>query len=114
MKHKMRLGKQTKNEIAFTEDHLKMVIGVFVLIALMIPAQGYCDAAALKDVEDMTKTTIDTIFAPWLRKTLLGFGAGWGLFQSIAGGSFKPLLTWGGLGLVANYIPKLVEYLSKL
>ena len=110
----MHLGKQTKNETVFTEDHLKMVIGVFVLIALMVPMQGYCDGAALKDVEDMTKTTIDTIFAPWLRKTLLGFGAGWGLFQSIAGGSFKPLLTWGGLGLVANYIPKLVEYLSKL
>jgi len=114
MKFKLNQQKQKENRPFLTEDFLKTFIGAFVLIALMIPVQGYCDAAALKDVEDMTKTTIDTIFAPWLRKTLLGFGAGWGLFQSIAGGSFKPLLTWGGLGLVANYIPKLVEYLSKL
>jgi hypothetical protein len=62
----------------------------------------------------MATSVVDTIFAPWVRKTALALGGGLGIFQSIGAGSVKPFMTWGGIGLLINYIPKLVTFLSSL
>ena len=83
------------------------------LVFLLINTQGFCDATAT-DMDAMAKSVVETIFAPWVRKTALALGGGLGVFQSIGAGSFKPFMTWGGIGLLINYIPKLVTFLSTL
>lgn len=86
---------------------------VLVLVSfLLLYSTGHC--ADTDDLSKLTNSTIDTIFSPWVRKVALAFGGGFGLFQSYMGGSVRPLLTWGGLGLVVNFIPKLVDMIAKV
>jgi|GEM_PF-5120250 len=83
-----------------------------LMIALSLPTQGFCADAADAAMNTMAENVTKTIFAPWVRKTALALGGGLGIFQSIGAGSFKPFMIWGGIGLLINFIPKLVEYLS--
>lgn len=99
------LNKSTSNRI--------VPIGLF-LVFLLINTQGFCDKAAEAEMNTMATSVVETIFAPWVRKTALALGGGLGVFQSIGAGSFKPFMTWGGIGLLINYIPKLVTFLSTL
>lgn len=86
-----------------------------IVFLLMLHTTGFCDgASSISEIETLTNSTINTIFSPWIRKAALAFGGGFGLFQSYTAGSFKPLLTWGGLGLIVNYIPKLIDIISKV
>ena len=62
----------------------------------------------------MATTVVDTLFAPWVRMTALALGGGIGVFQWIGTGSAKPLISWGGIGVFVNYIPKIVKFLSTL
>lgn len=84
-------------------------------LAFLLPETAYCDhSAASGEMDKMATTVVDTIFAPWVRKTALALGGGLGLFQSISGGGWKPLVGWGGLGIFINYIPKIINFLSTL
>ena len=85
-----------------------------LLAAMIIPEIGFCADGTDASLDKMTTSVISTIFAPWVKKSALAFGAGFGLFQSYMGGSVKPLLSWGGLGLAVNYVPNLIEYISKI
>ena len=108
---KKEKNSQHKYEISFNRTALFMTI--FVL-ALVLQTQGYCDNAGEVEMNTMATNVVETIFAPWVRKTALALGGGLGIFQSIGAGSFKPFMTWGGIGLLINYIPKLVNFLSTL
>ena len=92
----------------------KTAIYIAVLvIGLALQTQGYCDGATqstASEMDTMATNLVNTIFAPWVRKTALAFGGGWGMFQSISGGSFKPLLVWGGIGIFVNFIPKIIGW----
>lgn len=85
----------------------------FLVMAFFLSSKGYCDSD-VKAIESLTNSTIETIFSPWVRKAALAFGAGFGLFQSYMGGSIKPLLSWGGLGLAVNNVPKIIDIISKV
>ncbi|MDX8430196.1 MAG: hypothetical protein SNF33_00065 (plasmid) [Candidatus Algichlamydia australiensis] len=75
----------------------------------------YADSTTdLSQMDTLTKSTIEMIFAPWVRKTALAFGTGLGLFKSYTGGSVMPLLSYGGLGLVVNFVPSLIEVITKV
>lgn len=105
-----RLGRisRPRNKVLFHQSH---VFAIALLIALFLQAQGYADPASqAAEMDKMATNIVDTIFAPWVRKTALAFGGGWGMFQSISAGSFKPLLIWGGLGLIVNFIPKMISW----
>ncbi len=87
-----------------------IVITVFV-IALTLQTQAYCaDGAGTAEMDQMATNVVERVFAPWVRKTALAFGGGWGMIKSISGGSFIPLLTWGGIGLFVNFIPKIIAW----
>lgn len=86
------------------------VLATVLLATLVFHTQGYGAETSNEAMNAMAANIVDTVFAPWIRKTALAFGGGWGMFQSIAGGSFKPLLIWGGLGLVVNFIPKMIAW----
>lgn len=84
---------------------------------LFLSSYGFCDgtsSAPETEMNKMASSVVETIFAPWVRKTALALGGGLGIFQSIGAGSFKPFMTWGGIGLLINYIPKLVNFLSSM
>lgn len=83
-----------------------------LMVGMLLPSQGFCADSAAMDT--MATNVVDTIFAPWVRKTALALGGGLGVFQSIGAGSFKPFLTWGGIGLLVNFVPNLVNFLSTL
>lgn len=93
----------------------RVIPAIALLAFLALHSQGYCDnAAATGEMNTMADTVVNTIFAPWVRKTALAVGGGLGLFQSISGGGWKPLVGWGGLGIFINYIPKVINFLSGL
>ncbi|MCK4934344.1 MAG: hypothetical protein KAR79_02040 [Simkaniaceae bacterium] len=86
-----------------------VIATTLVICFLVFHSSAFCEKSP---IDELTDSTIETIFSPWLRKASLAFGGGFGLFQSYMGGSIRPLLTWGGLGLVVNYIPKMVDIIS--
>jgi hypothetical protein len=88
-----------------------------IILGVGFVSQGYCadsSTTEVQQIEAVTKSVMDTIFSPWVRRAALAFGAGAGLFQSYMGGSIKPLLLYGGLGLSVNYVPKIVEVIVKV
>lgn len=102
---------ETTNPVYYPMPSLQMNLLITVwLAALLLQTQGHCAATANEAMNEMATNIVDTVFASWVRKTALAFGGGWGMFQSIAGGTFKPLLIWGGLGLVVNFIPKMIAW----
>lgn len=103
--------KHTKELESVLSNKTAAVFLIFLVGLTLLPTQGFCDDP--HGLNAMTDSVINTIFSPWVRKSILAFGAGLGVFQSIAGGSWKPLLTWGGLGLTVNYVPKIIDLLSK-
>lgn len=114
---KMHHGeKQMKNELPNTAELKKKsiskntVVSSLLIVSLFLPTLGFCDDS--QGLNAMTDSVINTIFSPWVRRSILAFGAGLGIFQSIAGGTWKPLMVWGGLGLTVNYIPKIINLLA--
>lgn len=87
---------------------------IILAVWLILPVQGHCadGGGDPHGLNAMTDSIVKTIFSPWVRRSILAFGGGFGVFQSISAGSWKPLLVWGGLGLTVNYVPKMIELLS--
>ncbi len=110
MSFKSITEKTTQHFNEISSSQMTVFITIFA-IALVLQTQGYCaDAAVSTDMDQMATSVVDRVFAPWVRKTALAFGGGWGMIKSISGGSFIPLLTWGGIGLFANFIPKIIAW----
>jgi len=100
-----------------TASSSKVIPVVVFFGVLFLSSYGFCDATTTTPEAEMNKmasSVVETVFAPWVRKTALALGGGLGIFQSIGAGSFKPFMTWGGIGLLINYIPKLVNFLSSM
>jgi hypothetical protein len=98
-------------------DPNRIIPALLLISVLALHSQGFCDGTsppADSEMNSMANKVVEVIFAPWVRKTALALGGGLGLFQSIGAGSFKPFMTWGGIGLLVNYIPKIVTYLTTL
>lgn len=106
------ITEKTAQHLYEISSHKTAVLITIFAIALVLQTQGYCagTAAAPTEMDTMATNIVDTIFAPWVRKTALAFGGGWGMFKSISGGSFTPLLAWGGIGLFVNFIPKIIAW----
>ncbi len=104
-----------------TVDTMKTILennGIFImlLVALvLVQSQAFCDtASAISSLDNVATGVVAQIFQPWVKKTLLAFAAGMGMFQAYSSGSFVPLLIWGGLGLAANFLPKIIDLLGSL
>jgi hypothetical protein len=112
---KLKAG-STKELVFPTLEKSSPIFLTALVLGLVLTAQGYCAASGseVQEIEAVTKGVMDTIFAPWVKRMALAFGAGAGLCQSYMGGSVKPLLLWGGLGLAVNYVPKIVEVIAKV
>ncbi|MDN3505448.1 MAG: hypothetical protein P0S95_07730 [Rhabdochlamydiaceae bacterium] len=84
-------------------------VSILCLAMLTINQGLFADEAEMITAAGSIK---DTLFSSWIRKSVLAFGGIGGIIQSIFGGSFKPLLVWGGLGLSFTFIPKLIDYIA--
>lgn len=106
--------KSAKDKVFPTLEKSSHIFWTVMILGVVLAAQGYCTAGnEVQEIEAVTKNVMDTIFSSWVKRAALAFGAGAGLFQSYMGGSIKPLLLWGGLGLAVNYVPKVVEVIAK-
>lgn len=95
--------------------HKSRIVPLLVLSACLVShAQGYCADAQVSSLDTVTKNVMDVIFSSGVKKSILVLAAGWGLFQAVSSGSFKPLLLWGGIGLAIAYVPKLIEIISNV
>lgn len=83
------------------------------LVAVFAPTSA-CAAVDWSGVEGMNTTIKDVIFSAAFRKTALLLGGGMGLWGCWSKGSFVPLLKWGGIGLIANFLPNIVDLLAGL
>lgn len=83
-------------------------------VTFLFHAQGFCDDAALNEIDKMSDKITGVLFSPAVRKVALTLGMGAGLFQAFMCGSVRPLLIYGGLGLVVCYLPKLINLISSV
>ena len=110
---KLSVTKSTIKEKCMKID-MQRAVPLAVLV-LVLAAQNYGFAAdSTTEIEAQTKSVVDMICSPWIRKIGLAFGAGMGIFQAWSAGSFKPLMLWGGLGLSIGYVPKLIELIASV
>ena len=89
-----------------------MPLAVLVLV-LASQSQGWA-ADVNQAIDDQTNAVMNIIFSPWLKKICLSLGAGVGIFQAWATGSIKPFLAFGSIGLVASFIPKVIDIIIKV
>jgi hypothetical protein len=82
--------------------------------AFLFHSQGFCDDAALNEIDKVSDKITGVLFSPSVRKIALTLGLGAGLFQAFMSGSVRPLLVYGGLGLVVCYLPKLINLISSI
>lgn len=101
---------KSRSKTFYLPSRTTTIVTGLLMASLLLHTQGYCDASSTSEMDKMAANIIETIFAPWIRRTALAFGGAWGMFQSISGGSYKPLLVWGGLGLIVNFIPKIIAW----
>lgn len=97
---------------ATLRNYVPAIVCTILIVGMLLPSQGFCaDTTAM---DKMATNVVDTVFAPWVRRTVLALGGALGVFKAIGAGSFMPFLTWGGIGLMVNFIPNLVNFLSTL
>lgn len=118
----MNIRKLSKRKIQLKGERLLRmlnqphVLSAIAFVAVMaVQSSGFCaDEASTGELNQLTENVVETMFGSWVRKTALAFGGGAGLFQSYMSGSIKPLLTWGGLGLAVNFIPKVITLITSV
>lgn len=96
--------------------HKSVIIFSLVVATIVLPTMGFCNTPgdASQGLDTMADSLTKTIFSPWVKKTILVFGAGFGIVKSVMGGGWLPLVSWGGLGLAINFLPKLIEFITKM
>lgn len=95
-------------------DKSKIVPMLFLAVCLFSHSQGFCAADKVDGLDSVTKNVMDIVFGAGIKKSILVLAAGWGLFQAVSSGSFKPLLLWGGIGLAIAYVPKLIDIIANV
>jgi len=89
-----------------------------VALGVLASTTGFCADDAMtvdKQLDQVSamSTKIETVlFGPVVRKVGLVLGMGAGLFQAFMSGSIRPLLIFGGLGLVVCYLPSMINVIS--
>lgn len=100
----------------FLKDSRTQFIALLA-IGLFLSIQGYSaeeDLAKVKDLDGMTNQIRDFLFGPIVRKIGLTLGMGAGLIQAFVSGSIRPLLIYGGLGLVVGFLPAFIEKITQI
>ncbi len=96
----------------------KTFLGTTTLALLLLLQQaGYCDdhnVKAAQEIDAISGNISSFLFGSTIRRVALTLGMGAGLFQAFMSGSIRPLLIYGGLGLAVCYLPKIVEWISKV
>ena len=80
------------------------------LVAVFVPASVW--AVDWSGIDGMNARIEEIVFSPAFRKTFLLFGGGMGIWGCWSKQSFIPLLKWGSIGLIANFLPNIVNLLS--
>lgn len=106
---------QTRFSVAskFLIKHKATLAISLLLLSVAVPSLGFCEDPT-QGLNSMADSLTKTIFAPWVKRTILVFGAGFGIVKSVMGGGWLPLVSWGGLGLAINFLPNLIEFISKM
>jgi len=79
-----------------------LTLGAF----LAISNAGYCADVKAGDLEEQLTSVQNIIFGKQVRTIVLLFGMAWGFFKTFIGGTFTPILLYGGLGLCFFLVPK--------
>lgn len=79
---------------------------------LAVTNAGYCADAKPADLEAELSRVQSIIFGKQIRTVVLLFGMAWGFFKTFIGGTFTPILLYGGLGLCFFLVPKLIQLIN--
>ena len=85
-----------------------LTIGAFLAISNV----GYCADVQPGDFEEQLNKVQNIIFGKQIRTLVLLFGLAWGFFKTYIGGTFTPLLLYGGLGFCFFLVPKLIQLMN--
>ena len=85
-----------------------LTIGAF----LAVSNAGYCADVNTGDLEKQLEGVQNIIFGKQVRTIVLLFGMAWGFFKTFIGGTFTPILLYGGLGLCFFLVPKLIQLIN--
>ena len=106
---------QTKKKMAKILRDSRIHFIAVLATGLLTYSQGYCaEPENMKDLDGMANQIKDFLFGPVIRKIGLTLGMGAGLVQAFVSGSIRPLLIYGGLGLVVGFLPALIEKISSI
>ena len=112
MKTAVNLSKKTAKKIVNSSYfYPSLVVGLVLFTEIGLYADNTTELAKM---DTLTTSTIEMIFAPWVRKSALAFGTGLGLVKSYTGASIMPLISYGGLGLAVNFVPSLIDVITKV
>lgn len=82
---------------------------------LFTKSELYADSAnEFIEMDALTESASKMIYAKWVCKLALTCGTGFGLVKSYAGGSIMPLISYGGLGVIANFIPSIIDVIVNI
>ena len=112
LQRESRMKKEQKQKSLFSHTNKQMILFIIVT-AMVLPAAAYCDVE-WKEIEGMNSSLQAIIFSSAFRKTALLLGGGMGLWGCWSKGSIAPLLKWGGIGLLANFLPKIIDVIASV
>ncbi len=95
--------------VIFSPSFLTYAVFVFVLVTA---TQGYCDSGTTAGIDSIATDCKNFIFKPWVRMIMLSASGFMGVFKAFTTGSPLPLLSWGLLGFILGYLPKIIDHLS--
>ncbi len=105
-----------QKKISVLQNKNTLRIGALALL-MLFQQVGYCDdqsAKSAQEIDAISSNISNFLFGSTIRRVALTLGMGAGLFQAFMSGSIRPLLIYGGLGLAVCYLPKIVEWISKV
>jgi hypothetical protein len=85
-----------------------MLVPADVLATTQQGAKSLFDDNALRDMGEHTSKIQNFLFGPPVRIAGV-LGGAYGLLQSVLTSSIKPVITFGGIALAVNLIPKFVD-----
>ena len=104
----LQLKERTKTLIKSPTTWRVLTIGAL----LAVSNAGYCADAKPGDLEEQLTSVQNIIFGKQVRTVVLLFGMAWGFFKTFIGGTFTPILLYGGLGLCFFLVPKLIQLIN--
>lgn len=93
------------------------VVTMFCFIVfLVIPTDGFCanTPAVAKDMNTVADFFLNTIFATWVTKSLMGVGAAIGIASWAKGAGLMGLVNWFGGSVIIHLIRTIIDYICGL